>query len=85
MTSCKHASRLISEQLDNPLPLSKRILLGIHLTMCTNCVFFGRQVKALKRLVGAHTEPDDELPSPYTASLSNEVQERIKILMREES
>ena len=83
--SCKHASRLISEQLDHPLPLFKRILLGMHLVMCTNCVFFGRQIKGLKNLAGMHMEPEDELPSPYTATLSNEVQTRIKLAMREES
>ncbi len=82
IASCKHASRLISEQLDHPLPLSKRILLRIHLAMCTNCVFFRRQVKAIKDLAGARTEPEDGLPSPYTASLSSEVAERIKSLLR---
>ena len=82
--SCKHASRLLSEQLDHPLSLSQRALLWIHLTMCTNCVFFGRQIRGLKRLIGLHHEPENELPSPYTASLSTEVQTRIKLAMREE-
>lgn len=85
MTSCKCASRLLSEQLDHPLPLSRRIMLKIHLIMCTNCVFFGRQIKALKNIIGRHADPKDELPSPYTTSLSSEVQDRIKSLMREEN
>jgi len=84
ITSCKHASRLISEQLDHPLPLGKKTLLWMHLAMCTNCVFFGRQVRGLKNLAGMRTEPENELPSPYTASLSTEVQTRIKLAMREE-
>ncbi|MBN1870636.1 MAG: zf-HC2 domain-containing protein [Candidatus Omnitrophica bacterium] len=83
MTSCRHASRLLSEQLDHPLPLSKRIMLQIHLLWCTNCVFFGRQIRALKNIIGRHMEPEDELPSPYAVSLSSEVKERIKALMRE--
>lgn len=85
MTSCRNASRLISERLDHPLSLSKRILLKIHLAMCTNCVFFGRQIRALKHLIGQHRDPEDELPSPYTTSLSREVQDRIKSLIREEN
>lgn len=84
MTSCKHASRLISEKLDHPLALSKRIMLKIHLMMCVNCVFFERQIRALKNMIGMHVDPEDELPSPYTTSLSSEVQDRIKSLMREE-
>ncbi|MCK5014326.1 MAG: zf-HC2 domain-containing protein [Candidatus Omnitrophica bacterium] len=85
MISCKCASRLISEQLDHPLPLSSRIMLKIHLVMCTNCVFFGRQIKALKNIIGRHADPKEEHPSPHTTSLSAEVQERIKSLMREEN
>lgn len=85
LTSCKHASRLISEQLDHPLALSQRIMLRIHLMMCTNCVFFGRQIKALKNIIGRHADPEDELLTPYTTSLSSEVQQRIKSLMRENS
>ncbi len=84
LTSCRYASRLISEQLDHPLELSQRIMLRIHLMMCTNCVFFGRQIKALKNIIGRHADPEDKLPSPYTTSLSIEVQDRIKSLMREE-
>ena len=84
ITSCKHASRLISKKLDHPLALSQKITLTIHLMMCTNCVFFGRQIKALKNAIGRHIDPEDELPTPYTTSLSSEVQQRIKSLMREE-
>ena len=84
-TSCKQASRLISEQLDHPLSLGKWFVLKLHLAMCTNCVFFGRQIKVLKYIIGKYADPEDELPSPYTTSLSTEVQERIKSLMREET
>ena len=85
ITSCKHASRLLSEQLEHPLSLSHKIFLRIHLMMCTNCVFFERQIRALKNIFGRYPEPSEELPSPYAASLSSEVQERIKALMREEN
>jgi hypothetical protein len=85
ITSCKCASRLISEQLDHPLPLLSRAMLKIHLIMCTNCVFFGRQIKALKTTLGRHKDSEDNLSSPQTTSLSSEVQERIKSLIREEN
>ena len=82
-TSCKHASRLISEQLDHPLTLMQWIALQIHLAMCTNCVFFKRQVTALKQLLGMYAPPEDDLPSPYTVTLSSETKQRIKLQMRE--
>jgi hypothetical protein len=61
------------------------MLLGIHMAMCANCVFFQNQITGLKRLFGMYTEPIDELPSPYTAFLSDEAQERMKSLLREEN
>jgi len=85
ITSCKETSRLLSERLDHPLPLSKRILMRMHLLMCNNCVYFGRQVESLKNILGKHKLPEDELPSPYTSSLSDEAKDRIKSSMDKES
>ena len=81
--SCKQASRLLSEQLDHPLSLWQRIRLKIHLAACTNCLFFGRQIRALKHLIGLHT--DSENLSPTDATLSDEVREQIKKCLDEES
>jgi hypothetical protein len=84
ITSCKHATRLLSEALDHPLPLSRRVLLKVHLTVCTNCLYFGRQIKILKNVVGHFAEPEDELPTAYVATLSKQAQERVKARMRED-
>jgi len=83
LNSCKEATRLMSEQLDHPLPLHKLVLLKIHLAMCINCTYFGRQIKALKNLIGKYDKPEDEIPSPYASSLSNEVRQRMKSSLRE--
>jgi len=84
LNSCKEATRLMSEHLDHPLPFYKMVLLKIHLMMCINCTYFGRQIKALKNLIGKYDKPEDEIPSPYASSLSNEVRQRIKSSLREE-
>ncbi len=85
ITSCKKAARLLSEQLDHPLPLYKRFLLKMHLVMCANCVCFNRQIKALKKLFGAHEQAENEPPPSSTSTLSDDVRTRIKTSMREDN
>ncbi len=46
--SCKEASRLISQQLDTPLPLGGRLQLKLHLLMCDACGAFRRQAAFLR-------------------------------------
>jgi hypothetical protein len=82
LKSCKEATRLMSEQLDHPLPLYKLVLLKIHLAMCINCVYFGRQIKALKNLFGKYKNPKNETPSHYASSLSDEARQRMKSSLR---
>jgi hypothetical protein len=46
--NCKEASRLISQQLDRPLPLGRRIVLRLHVLMCYACRRFQRQTAFLR-------------------------------------
>lgn len=84
MPSCKEASKLISEQLDHPLPFRQKILLKIHLVMCAGCVLMNRQITGLREIIGLAGSTSDELTAPPTSSLSEEVRARIKTLMRNE-
>ena len=73
----------MSEQLDHPLPIHKWILLKFHLAMCGNCVFFGRQIKALKNIVGKYSYLEDAPISSHTSSLPEDACKRIKSMLRE--
>lgn len=46
--SCQHASRLLSQRADAPLPFGKRIKLRIHLSVCDACRNVARQFDALR-------------------------------------
>ena len=48
LLNCKEASRLISQQLDRPLPLYQRVLLRLHLGFCDACTNFQAQVAYLR-------------------------------------
>ena len=46
--SCQHASRLLSQQQDEPLPFGKRLRLRLHLLYCDACSNVSRQFTALR-------------------------------------
>ena len=48
MISCREASRLLSDSMDSPLPLSRRMGLRLHLLVCHVCRRVVRQVRGLE-------------------------------------
>jgi hypothetical protein len=46
--SCKAASRLVSKREDSALPAWQRLLLRLHLSVCTACRRFEQQVRLLR-------------------------------------
>jgi hypothetical protein len=46
--SCKDASRLMSKREDSALSAWQRLLLRLHLSVCTACRRFERQVRFLR-------------------------------------
>jgi hypothetical protein len=72
--SCKTATRLQSEGMDRPLPLTQRVGLRIHLVLCKWCRRYGSQIHFLREAAHEHPEPE-----PTAApTLSTEARERIK-------
>ena len=49
MYSCEQASKLSSRAMEEPLTLSERMLLRMHLMMCERCTNFARQIEFLRR------------------------------------
>jgi len=48
LVDCKEATRLISRELDGPLPLGRRVRLRLHLLWCDACRRFERQAAYLR-------------------------------------
>lgn len=47
--NCKEASRLLSQAMDQKLPLWDRVRLRLHLAACDACANFSRQLQILRR------------------------------------
>lgn len=56
--SCREVSELISQGLDRELGLGERIVLGLHVRICTGCARFKLQLGFLRRAV-ARLPPQD--------------------------
>ncbi len=56
--TCQHASRLLSQQQDEPLPFGKRLRLRLHLMICDACTNVSRQFAALRMAMNAIRERD---------------------------
>ncbi|MDI1361863.1 zf-HC2 domain-containing protein [Methylotenera sp.] len=64
MLTCKQASQIISQSLDNPLSWSDRIKLKFHLFICNACTRFNQQLRLIKSAVQRmklETENDDTI------------------------
>ncbi len=60
--NCRETSRLLSQQQDEPLRLSERIALRIHLGVCSACSRFSRQMGFLRRAMQAWPGPENATP-----------------------
>jgi hypothetical protein len=59
MLSCKETSRLMSEALDRKLAMRERIVLRLHVTVCTACKRVEKQLRFLRRAVSEIPVTDD--------------------------
>ena len=56
--SCQQASRLLSQQQEDPLPFGKRMRLRLHLMYCDACTNVSRQFETLRLAMQRWREKD---------------------------
>ena len=54
--SCKEASRLMSQAMDQKLTLTQRATLRLHLSVCEACTRFGAQLHHLRTAMKKYRE-----------------------------
>lgn len=67
---CKHASRLISQDMDRPLGWRKRLGLWWHLAICRMCRQFFKQLRLMRIVVRRmvnYAENDESVKLPDEA------------------
>ena len=56
--SCQQASRLLSQQFEEPLPFGKRLVLRLHLAFCDACTNVKRQFDTLRMAMRKFRDED---------------------------
>lgn len=81
--SCQQASRMLSESMDRPLRLRERMILRMHLLMCSFCTRFSRQLRFLRRAAHQFRQAAPEPSSAPEVTLSAEAKQRISRVLSE--
>lgn len=73
--SCKDIAELISQSMDTRLPLRKRLAIRLHVSMCSLCRRYERQLQLMRRGLHHYANPDE---NAVAESLSAEAKERLQ-------
>lgn len=82
MLTCKEVTRLVSDSLDRPLPLWRRLQMWVHLRMCALCLRFRDQTLFLRAAAQAYMRVEREAAASPREQLSAATRERIKQALR---
>lgn len=58
MLNCQEATQLLSERQDRPLKLNEKTQLTLHLSLCTHCRRFSKQMRQLSSLAKQYRNQD---------------------------
>jgi hypothetical protein len=78
--TCKEITRLASQRLDGPLPLTTRLRLRLHTLICVWCQRYLEQVKLVHDTAPSYAE---QVEKASDKSLSTDAKERMKRAMRD--
>lgn len=80
--SCQEVVRILSDAMERPIPLRRRIAVRLHFLICTWCARYQQQIGLIRTALRS-TEPGaprDDAPANSGARLSDEARERLKRL-----
>jgi len=80
MMDCQHASQLLSQSQDRPLPWPQRFGLRVHLMMCRACSRFASQLALLRQ---AATVLGRQVENDAAVRLSEDARDRISDRLRQ--
>ncbi len=75
MPSCKEISEQISQALDRQLPLRRRLSIRLHVTMCSFCRRYEKQLRLLRHGFTSYADPEKNMSE---RSLSPEARAKLK-------
>ena len=83
--SCREVVRMLSDAMDRPIPLRRRIAMRLHFLICKWCARYRKQIGLIRTLLRREESisPTDTPDTP-NARLSDEAREWLKRLTRQD-
>lgn len=75
--SCEQVSLLVSDSMEEKLPLRNKIRVAIHLLMCQWCRRFKQQLRQIRALI-RKTQAEDSIQPHPQVKLSDSARERMQ-------
>ena len=75
MPSCQDISMLVSKGMDSQLPVMKRLSIRLHVSMCSLCRRYEKQLHMLREGTGHYADPDE---NTVEESLSPAARDRLQ-------
>ncbi len=79
---CNQIVKLVSEEMDHPLPVRTRLSIRLHLLICKWCERYKQQLIFIQNVM--RHSPDKLLWQEPSAGLSAEARERLKQALRQQ-
>lgn len=76
--SCEQVTRLVSDSMEEGLPLKSKLRVAIHLLMCKWCRRFKQQLQLIRTLIRDRQARTNSIHPLSPASLSATARERIE-------
>lgn len=78
LPACKQTVEMISESMEHPLSLRKRISVKVHLMICSWCQWYLEHLHTLRDTLRTQAAEPPEKHFGSTPGLSSEARERLK-------
>ncbi|SRR5579884_456699 len=79
--SCKEVVQLLSNSMEEPLPLRQRIAVRFHFLICKWCLRYQKQIHFIRNILGGNPE---KVGQNAPGALSAETKERLKQALRKQ-
>ena len=77
--TCKRVAALLSASMESRLTLRERLLLRLHLRLCSACARYKAQLHALRRTLRQRAGRMEERPGgPHASALTSDARARLK-------
>lgn len=81
---CNEIVKLVSEEMDHPLPLLRRLSIRLHFLICKWCERYRQQLIFIRSAMRQHPDKLEGQDQPTPSTLSPEARERIKRILRQQ-